>query len=230
MLHLIDRLKYHAAIFLVVCNGIATIKTTRLTGCMYLKRLPPLFTQKFHQMHAWLFLCLFPRWHYFATLHPDWITYFLIGKAGSWFRQAISEMDIRHSALVFNMPETKITKHKHHSKEEEERVIEEMRRKRQEKEEEEGDTIVIREEESQESQESQEEPPVKKKRKKEKKRKTDEKKEEEKSVKDMTKAERIEKIQKLTQKCKEKSDERKRQEQERKEENISRRLTPTENY
>ena len=38
VLHLIDRLKYHAAIFLVVCNGIATIETARSTGCMYLKK------------------------------------------------------------------------------------------------------------------------------------------------------------------------------------------------
>ena len=122
------------------------------------------------------------------------------------------------------MPETKVTKCKHHSKEEEERAIEKMRRKRKEKEEEEGDTIVIREEEGRESRESQEEPPVKKKKKKEKKQKVDEKKEEEKSVKDMTKAERKEKMQQLTQKCKEKSDKRKRQEQERKEEKYQQKI------
>ena len=122
------------------------------------------------------------------------------------------------------MPETKVTKCKHHSKEEEERAIEEMRRKRQEKEEEERDTIMIREEEGQESQESQEEPPVKKKKKKEKKQKVDEKKEEEKSIKDMTKAERKEKMQQLTQKHKEKSDKRKRQEQEWKEEKYQQKI------
>ena len=170
MLQLVNRLRYHAAIFLDYMQRDCHHKNCQIDGLHAFKRLPPLFTQKCCQMHVWLFLCLFPRWHYFATLHPDWITYFLIRKVGSWFRQAISERDIRHSALVFNMPETKITKRKHHSKEEEERVIEEMRRKRQEKEEEEGDTIIISEEESQESQESQEtDPPVKKKRKKEKK-------------------------------------------------------------
>ena len=37
VLHLINRLKYHAAIFLVMCNGIAAIKTARLTGCIHSK-------------------------------------------------------------------------------------------------------------------------------------------------------------------------------------------------
>ena len=41
VLHLIDRLKYHAAIFLVMCNGIATIKTVRLTGHIHSKGYHP---------------------------------------------------------------------------------------------------------------------------------------------------------------------------------------------
>ena len=56
-----------------------------------------------------------------------------------------------HSALVFNMPETKVTKCKHHSREEEQRVIKEMQQQRQEEEGEEEETIKIREGESQES-------------------------------------------------------------------------------
>ena len=43
MLQLMDRLRYHAAIFLAVCKGIATMKTAILMGCMHLKRLLPLF-------------------------------------------------------------------------------------------------------------------------------------------------------------------------------------------
>ena len=50
------------------------------------------------------------------------------------FFRLYKKQTIWHSALVFNMPETKTTKHKHHSREEEQRAIEEMRWQRQEEE------------------------------------------------------------------------------------------------
>ena len=90
---MIGRLKYHAAIFLVVCNGIAAVKTARLTGHIHSKGYRP-FLPRNAAMNAARCMrgcvCVYsPDGTVFATLHPDWISDFLTGRAGSWFRQAI---------------------------------------------------------------------------------------------------------------------------------------------
>ena len=76
-----------------MCNGIAAIKTARLTGRIHSKGYRPFLPRNAPMnaarcMHG--YFCVYsPGGTVFAALHPDWITDFLTGRAGSWFRQAI---------------------------------------------------------------------------------------------------------------------------------------------